>query len=162
QNITLERRSADGTTERLRGLAAELTALRVDVIVTLGTPAATAAKEATTTIPIVMAIASDPVGAGLIASLGRPGGTVTRLANLDAELSGKRLETLKAAIPALSRVAILWNPTNPAHKPALRDTESAAHSLRVRLQLVEARDPGELSEAFSAIRRERAGGLVML
>src|SRR5262249_43439022 len=162
QNMALEKRSADGRTERLRRLAAELTALHVDVIVTLGTPAAVAAKEASATIPIVMAIATDPVGAGLIASLGRPGGNVTGLANLDAELSGKRLETLKAAIPALSRVAILWNPTNPAHKPALGDTESAAHTLGVRLLLVEARDTGELSEAFSVMRRERAGGLVLL
>jgi ABC-type uncharacterized transport system substrate-binding protein len=83
------------------------------------------------------------------------------LANLDAELSGKRLEMLKAAVPALSRVAILWNPANPAHKPALGDTESTAHALGVRLQPVEARNPSELSDAFSAMRQERAGGLVL-
>ena len=162
QSITLVTRSADGRNERLRGLAAELIGLKVDIIVTTGTPAAVAAKQATSTIPIVMAVATNPVGAGLTASLGRPGGNVTGLANLDAELSGKRLEMLKAAVPALSRVAILWNPANPAHKPALGDTESAAHALGVRLQPVEARNSSELSDAFSAIRRERAGGLVLL
>ena len=162
QSITFETRSADGRNERLRGLAAELIGLKVDIIVTTGTPAAVAAKQATSTIPIVMAVATNPVGAGLTASLGRPGGNVTGLANLDAELSGKRLEMLKAAVPALSRVAILWNPANPAHKPALGDTESAAHALGVRLQPVEARNSSELSDAFSAIRRERAGGLVLL
>ena len=162
QSITLVTRSADGRNERLRGLAAELIGLKVDIIVTTGTPAAVAAKQATSTIPIVMTVATDPVGAGLTASLGRPGGNVTGLANLDAELSAKRLEMLKAAIPALSRVAILWNPANPAHRPALADIESAAHALGIRLQLVEARDSGELNEALSAMKRERAGGLVLL
>jgi ABC-type uncharacterized transport system substrate-binding protein len=153
QSIIFETRSADDRSERLRGLAAELIGLKVDIIVTTGTPAAVAAKQATATIPIVMAIATNPVGAGLTASLGRPGGKVTGLANLDAELSGKRLEMLKAAVPALSRVAILWNPANPAHKPALGDTESTAHALGVRLQPVEARNPSELSDAFSAMRQ---------
>jgi putative ABC transport system substrate-binding protein len=162
QNIAFEMRSADGRTERLRGLAAELAALRVDVIVTMGTPAAVAARDATSTIPIVMAIATDPVGAGLIPSLGRPGGNVTGLANLDAELTGKRLETLKAAVPGLSRVVILWNPANPAHRPALGDTESVAHALGVRLHPVEARDSSELGDALSTMRRDRAGGLVLL
>jgi putative tryptophan/tyrosine transport system substrate-binding protein len=162
QTITFESRSAGGRNERLPGLAVELVGLKVDIIVTTGTPAAVAAKQATATIPIVMAVATDPVGAGLTASLGRPGGNVTGLANLDAELSGKRLEMFKAAVPALSRVAILWNPANPAHKQALRDTEAAALALAVRLQPVEARNPGELNEAFSAMRQERTGGLVLL
>jgi len=162
QNIAFERRSADGNNERLRGLAAELAALRVDIFVTRGTPAAVAAKEATSTIPIVMAIATDPVGAGLIASLGRPGGNVTGLANLDAELTGKRLEMLKAAVPTLSSVAILWNPTNPVNRPALVGAQTVAHALGVRLQPMEARDSRELGEALSAMQRERAGGLVPL
>jgi|SRR5438445_9891008 ABC-type uncharacterized transport system substrate-binding protein len=162
QSVIFETRSADDRSERLRGLAAELIGLKVDIIVTTGTPAAVAAKQATSTIPIVMAIATNPVGAGLTASLGRPGGNVTGLANLDAELSGKRLEMLKAAVPALSRVAILWNAANPAHKPALGDTESTAHALGVRLQPVEARNLSELSDAFSAMRQERPGGLVLL
>jgi ABC-type uncharacterized transport system substrate-binding protein len=161
QNIVIEYRAADGNNERLPDLAAELIALKVQTVVTQGTPAAVAAKQATSTIPIVMAIATDPVGAGLIASLGRPGGNVTGLANLDAELSGKRLEILKAAVPALARVAVLRNPANPAHRAALREAEAAAHALGVRVQLVDVRGPGEFSTAFSAMKRERAGGLVL-
>src|SRR4029450_3870638 len=129
QTITFESRSAGGRNERLPGPAVELVGLKADIIVKTGTPAAVAAKQATATIPIVMAVATDPVGAGLTASLrrpgghatgvappplGRPGGTVPGLATPDAERSGKRLEMLKAAVPALSRVAILWNPANPA------------------------------------------------
>ena len=161
QNIVIEYRAAEGKNERLPDLAAELTGLKVQTIVTQGTPAAAAAKQATSTIPIVMAIATDPVGAGLIASLGRPGGNVTGLANLDAELSGKRLEILKAALPALARVAVLRNPANPAHRAALREAEAAAHALGVRVQLVDVRDPGEFRTAFLAMKRERAGGLVL-
>jgi ABC-type uncharacterized transport system substrate-binding protein len=161
QNLVIEYRAADGRNERLSDLAAELVGLNVQTIVTRGTPAAVAAKQATSTIPIVMAIATDPVGAGLIASLGRPGGNVTGVANLDAELSGKRLEILKAAVPALVRVAVLRNPANPAHRTALRETAAAAHALGVRVQLVDVRDPGEFGTAFSAMKRERAGGLVL-
>ena len=161
QNIVIEFRAADGRNDRLPGLAAELVGLKVETIVTQGTPAAVAAKQATSTIPIVMAIATDPVGAGLIASLGRPGGNVTGLANLDAELSGKRLEILKTAVPALARVAVLRNPANPAHREALRGAEAAAHTLGVRVQVVDVRDPGEFGTAFSAMKRERADGLVL-
>jgi len=161
QNIVIEYRAAEGRNERLPALAAELIGLNVQIIVTQGTPAAVAAKQATSTIPIVMAIATDPVGAGLIASLGRPGGNVTGLANLDAELSGKRLEILKAAVPALARVAVLRNPANPAHKAALREAQAAAHALGVRVQQVDVRDPGEFGTAFYAMKRERADGLVL-
>jgi putative ABC transport system substrate-binding protein len=161
QSIAIEYRAADGRNERLPGLAKELIGLNVQTIVTQGTPAATAAKQSTSTIPIVMAIATDPVGAGLIASLGRPGGNVTGLANLDAELSGKRLEMLKAAVPALARVAVWRNPANPAHRTALREAEGAARALGVRVQVVDVRDPGEFDTAFSVMKRERADGLVL-
>jgi ABC-type uncharacterized transport system substrate-binding protein len=98
-----------------------------------GTPAAVAAKQATSTIPIIIATAADPVGAGLVASLARPGWNVTGMANLDTELSGKRLEILKAVVPGLSRVAIVWNPANPAHRPALEESGVAAKALGVQL-----------------------------
>src|SRR4030095_10310572 len=159
QTITFESRSAGGRNERLPGLAVELVGLKVDIIVTTGTPAAVAAKQATATIPIVMAVATDPVGAGLTASLGRPGGNVTGLANLDAELSGKRLEMLKAAVPALARVAVWRHPAHTAHRTALREAEGAARALGVRVQVVDVRDPGEFDTAFSVMKRERADGL---
>jgi putative tryptophan/tyrosine transport system substrate-binding protein len=132
QTIAFAYRFADGQHERLPGLAAELIDLTVDVIVTSGTPAAVAAKQATSMIPIIIATAADPVGEGLVASLARPGGNVTGMANLDTELSGKRLEILKAVVPGLSRVAILWNPANPAHGPALEESEVAARALGVQ------------------------------
>jgi putative tryptophan/tyrosine transport system substrate-binding protein len=162
QTIALEYRFADGKHERLPGLAAELIDLNVDVIVTSGTPAAVAAKHATSMIPIIIAIAADPVGEGLVASLAWPGGNVTGMANLDTELSGKRLEILKEVIPGLSRVAILWNPANPAHRAALGENEVAARALGVQLQPVEARAPHEFTSAFSAMSRERASALMLL
>ncbi len=162
QNIAIESRFSDGKHERLPGLTAELIGLKVDVIVTVGTPAAGAAKQGTSMIPIIMAIVADPVGEGLIANLARPGGNVTGLANLDTELSGKRLEILKEVVPGLSRVAVLWNPANPAHKPALRQSEVAAKALGVRLQLVDVRDPSGFKNAFSVMTREHAGALMLL
>jgi putative tryptophan/tyrosine transport system substrate-binding protein len=162
QNIVIESRFADGKHERLLDLAAELIGLKVDVIVTGGTPAAVAAKQATGTIPIVMAIVANPVGEGLVASLARPGGNVTGIANLDTELSGKRLEILKEVVPGLSRVAILWNPVNPAHKPALAESEVTARALGMQFQPVAARDPNEFKSAFSEMSRKRAGALVLL
>jgi putative ABC transport system substrate-binding protein len=162
QTIALEYRFADGKHERLPGLAAELIALPVDVIVTSGTPAAVAAKQATALIPIIIAIAADPVGEGLVASLARPGGNVTGMANLDTELSGKRLEILKAVVPGLSRVAILWNSANPAHRPALGESEVAARALGVELHPVEVRAPHEFTRAFAAMRREHASAVMLL
>jgi putative ABC transport system substrate-binding protein len=162
QTIAVAYRFADEQNERLPGLAAELIALPVDVIVTSGTPAAVAAKHAASTIPIIMAIAADPVGEGLVASLARPGGNVTGIANLDTELSGKRLELLTEAVPGLSRVAILWNPANPAHRAALRESEVAARALGVQLHPVEVRAPHELPSAFAAMSRERASALMLL
>jgi putative ABC transport system substrate-binding protein len=162
QTIALEYRCADDQEERLPSLAAELIALPVDVIVTYGTPAAVAATQATAMLPIIIAIAADPVGAGLVASLARPGGNVTGMADLDTELSGKRLEILKEVVPGLSRVAILWNPANRAHRPALEESAVAARALGVQLQPVEVQAPPEFTRAFAAMRRERASALMPL
>ena len=162
RNIIIESRFADGKHERLFGLAGELIALKVDVIVTTGTPAAFAAKRATSTIPIVMAIVADPVGGGLVANLARPGGNITGMANLETELSEKRLELLKQVVPRLSRVAVLWNLANAAHKQALKESEFAAKALELRLQAVDAQDPSEFGRAFSAMSSERAQALMLL
>jgi putative ABC transport system substrate-binding protein len=164
QNIALESRWAQGRVERLPGLAAELVRLKVDVIVTTGTLATQAAKQATTTIPIVMVSGVDPVGIGLIASLARPGGNVTGVTSLTGELSGKRLELLKEAVPKASRLAVLWDPTNPSTAFELRETQVMARSLvkRVSIQAVSVRDPNEFESAFAAMTRERAGALIVL
>jgi putative ABC transport system substrate-binding protein len=161
QNITFETRGADGRTEGLPGLATELVNLKVDVIVTSGTPAAVAAKHATSTIPIVTAIVADPVGAGLISSFAHPGGNITGIADLDEELSGKRLALLRDIVPGLSRVALVWNTNNPAHKIAMRQAQVAAKALSVQLVPVDVRSPSELKSAFSALTKERAGGLLL-
>ncbi len=163
QNIALEWRWAHGRPERFTDLAAELAALKVDVIVA-GNPAAiSAAKNATSTIPIIMVLATDPVGEGFVTSLARPGGNITGLTiNAGPEIFGKHLELLKEAVPRASRVAVLWNPNNPMHHLALRETEGAARALRVKLQILEARKPDDFDSAFSAMTRERAGALLVL
>jgi putative ABC transport system substrate-binding protein len=162
QNIAIEYRWAEGEYGRLPTLAPELVRLNVDIIVAAPTVAIQAAQQATGMIPIVMALANDPVGSGFVASLARPGGNVTGLSLFSPELSGKRLELLKETIPKLSRVAVLWNPSNPSVPPLLRETEAAAHALRLRLQLLEVRGPTEIDRAFSAIARDRAGALLVL
>ncbi len=161
QNIAFESRFAEGKTDRLPGLAAELVALKVDVIVTSGTPASLAAKQATRTIPIVMAQLADPVGAGLVASLGRPGGNVTGLTTQDADLSGKRLEMLLQVVPKVSRFAVLIDETSPGSMLIARGTQVAAQSLGVQLQSLGVRGPGELDRAFSAMKEARAGALIV-
>jgi putative tryptophan/tyrosine transport system substrate-binding protein len=161
QNIAFESRFAEGKTDRLPGLAAELVALKVDVIVTSGTPASLAAKQATLTIPIVMAQLADPVGSGLVASLGRPGGNVTGLSTQDADLSGKRLGLLKEVVPKVSRIALLIDETNPGAVLIAKGTQAAAHSAGVQLQSLGVRDPGELDRAFSAMKEARAGALIV-
>lgn len=162
KNLTIAYRFAKGQHERLPGLAAELIGLKVDVLVTVGTPAAVAAKRATSKIPIVMAIVADPVGEGLVTSLAHPAGNLTGLANLDTELSQKRLEILKEVVPGLSHVAVLWNSGNPAHKRALGESESAAKALTLRLQPLDVKGPNEFKSAFSAMTREHAGALMLL
>ncbi len=162
----IEYRSAGGKPERFPALAAELIALKVDVIVTGGgTPTALAAKQATRTIPIVFASAPGPVADGLITSLARPGGNITGSSNLTPELVGKCLEQLKQAVPGVSRVAILWQPGGigeRTEKDLLKEAEVAGRALGVRLQFVEARGPADFDRAFSDMTRARAGTMVVL
>ena len=160
QNIAIEQRYAHGVHDRLSGLAAELVRRKVDAIVVDGTAAAVAARAATKTTPIVFTLPADPVGSGLVASLARPGGNVTGLSNLTAELSGKQLQLLKEAAPEASRVAIVYNPTNPAMAAALSGAQAAARALAVQLKVLEVRRPNELGGAFSAMARGRAGALL--
>ncbi|HEV8439859.1 MAG TPA: ABC transporter substrate-binding protein [Methylomirabilota bacterium] len=166
RNVVIEYRDAEGKPERLPALAAELVALKVDVIVTGGgTPTALAAKQATKTIPIVFASAPDPVTDGLVTSLARPGGNVTGLSNLNPELVGKCLEQLKQAVPGVSLVAVLWHP-GAAHERAGKDmlkaAEVAARALGVRFLFVEARGPADFDRVFSNMTRARAGALTVL
>jgi putative ABC transport system substrate-binding protein len=162
KNIALESRWAEERTERLPDLAAELVRLRVDVIVTATTQGTLATKRATGTIPIVMALVSDPVGSGVVASLARPGGNITGLSIMHPEVTGKRLQLLKEAVPKLSRAAVLWNSSNPSVPPLLRETEAAARALGVQLQRLEVRAASEFDGAFSAMSRDRAGALMVL
>jgi putative ABC transport system substrate-binding protein len=160
RNIAIEYRWAEGWGDRFPGLAAELVRLKVDVIVAGSFPGAQAAKEATSTIPIVT-ISADPVGTGLVASLARPVGNVTGFSYMTPELTGKRLEFLKATVTRLARVGVLWNSTNSHEVLAFRELEVAAKSLRVTLHPVEVRAPNELEAAFSAMARERADALIV-
>jgi ABC-type uncharacterized transport system substrate-binding protein len=134
QTILLEPRWDEGSTARHASLVADLVRLKVDIIVAGTTPAALAAKKATRTIPIVMAAIADPVGAGLVTSLARPGGNTTGMSLISAELSGKRIGILKEAVPSISRVAVLWNPMNPNTVGLLHDTKGAAQSLGIQVQ----------------------------
>ncbi len=161
QNIAIERRFMEGKAERLPELAAELVRLNVSVIVAGSQPPPVAAKRATATIPIVMTNFSDPVGLGLVTSLARPGGNVTGLSLLTVELVGKQLQLLKQAVPKVSRVAFLINPGNPGAALQLREAETAARSLGVQLQALEARRPDELAGAFAAMTRESAGAVLL-
>jgi putative ABC transport system substrate-binding protein len=160
RNILVEYRSADGRTDRLFDLAAELVRLKVNVIVTITSPAVRAAKQATSTIPIVMGGVDDAVEQGFVGSLARPGGNITGTSWLNPELSGKRLELLKEAFPQVSRVAVLREAV--AGASSLRATMEAARVLGVQLQILELRDPNELDSAFAAMTRERAGALDVL
>jgi putative ABC transport system substrate-binding protein len=148
--------------ERLPALAVELVRSKVDVIVAHASPATHAAKQATSTIPIVMVSVGDPVGTGFVASLARPGGNVTGLSNNDAGLAAKRLELLKAALPKLSRAAVLRNPANPSAEPQFRETESAARSLAIEVQPVDVWDPKEIEAAFSVMAKARAGAFTVM
>ena len=162
QNTALEFRFAKGRTDRLPALAAELVRLNVDVIVTESNVAALAAKHATQTIPIVMAVAGDPVKAGVVTSLARPGVNITGLTLIHPELSSKRLQLLNEAVPRLTHVAVVWNPTNPAAAGFLRETEVAARSLGLRVKGVEVRSPAELDEAFRVVTSARPSALITL
>ena len=162
QNIIVEYRYAHGIYDRYSDLAAELLRLKVDVLVVGGTFAAQSAKAQTTTVPIVFTLAGDPVGSGLVASLARPGGNATGLSSIVSELSGKQLELLKATVPQVSRVAVLYNPLNPVSGPALNGTRNAARALAVELQILEVRQPNELAITFSALTGWRAGAVLAL
>jgi ABC-type uncharacterized transport system substrate-binding protein len=165
RTIVIEYRDAEGKFERLPALAAELVALKVDVIVVGGTRQTLAIKQATNTIPIVFAAVGDPVGSGLVTSLAKPGGNVTGLTNLIPELVGKCLELLKQAVPGVSRVVVLWQPgavTERTEKDILKGAEVAARALGVRPQFVEARGRADFDRAFSEMTRARAGALTVL
>ena len=162
KNIHIEYRWAEGKFDRLPNLASELVRLKVDVIVTGGPTAIPPAKEATATIPIVMAFDSDPVGSGFVASLARPGGNITGLSSLSPEISGKQLELLKEIVPKLSRVAVLGTSTRPGHAQALREVELAAGAFRVQLQFLDVQTPNDIEIAFRAASKRRAEAVLAL
>jgi putative tryptophan/tyrosine transport system substrate-binding protein len=162
EHFTLESRYAEGNPARLPGLAAEVVGLQVEVIVTSGTQAIQAVRQATSTIPVVMVAVGAPVEAGFVTSLAHPGGNLTGLSLMSPELSGKRLELLKETLPALSHVAVLANPANPITAAQLRETLRAAQALQVQLYVVEVRGPHELDTAFSTLRSLRAEAFIML
>ncbi len=160
KNIVIEYRHAEGKYDRLPGLVAELVRLKVEVIVTGGGPATRSAKEATKTIPIVMAQDDDPVASGFVASLARPGGNITGLATLAPELSGKQLELLKEVVPRLSRVAVFGNSTRPGNVHALKEIELAAGALGVKLQYLDILSPKDIEVAFRAAIKGRADAVL--
>jgi putative tryptophan/tyrosine transport system substrate-binding protein len=165
RNVVIEYRDAEGKSKRLPALAAELVALKVDVILAASTPQTLAAKQATRTLPIVFAAADDAVGSGLVTSLARPGGNVTGLSFLAPELVGKRLELLKQAVPGVTQVAVLWQPGGlgeRTEKDQLKEADVAARALGVRVQFVEARGPADIDRAFSDMTKARADALTVL
>jgi len=162
KNIVIEWRYAEGKVDRLPALASELVHLEVNIIVTAGPSATRPAKEATSTIPIVMTFDPDPVGNGFVASLARPGGNITGLATLAPELSGKQLELLKEIVPKLSRVAVFGDSIQPGNPQALKETELAAGALGVRLQQLDIRSPTDIEPAFREASKGHANALLVL
>jgi len=162
RTVAMEYRWVEERSDRFTDVAADLVRGNVDLIVVWGTTAATAAKRATNTIPIVFVAAGDPIGTGLAASLARPGGNVTGVTNMSADLIGKLLELLKEVVPGLTRVAALRNPGNPVSAPLLEWVQVAARALGVQLQVVEVQHPKEFESGFAAMTRERAGSLIVL
>jgi putative tryptophan/tyrosine transport system substrate-binding protein len=162
RDIVIEYRWADGRLDQLPALAAELVRLKVDVIVTHGIPGILAAKQATTTIPIVMAVSGDAVASGLVSSIARPGGNVTGLTFFTPELAVKRLELLKENVPGLTEVGVLLNPANPISEPIIPAMEVAATSLKLELAQFAVRGPAEFEGSFAAMATRRVGALVVL
>ncbi|MBI3031114.1 MAG: ABC transporter substrate-binding protein [Candidatus Rokubacteria bacterium] len=162
QNVLIEYRWAEGKYDRFPALIAELIALKVDVIVTAGTPATLAVKKATTSVPLIMIAVGDPVGTGIVASLNRPGGNITGLTSISPELEGKRLELLREVVPKLSRVAVLWNPVSPFQVIAEKEVRAAAQVLRMNVMSLGVRTLEELEDALAALARERPGALLVL
>lgn len=161
KNLVIEWRFADGEYERLPAMAVELTRLKVDVLMALGPPAIIAAQKATTSIPIVIVTSSDPVGAGFVKSLARPGGNITGLSNLAGDISAKHLEMLLTMVPKLARVAVLVNPANAAHAAMLKNVQAAAPKAGIKVLPVNAQTPQEIESAFSTMARESAGAVIV-
>src|SRR5262245_52446298 len=163
KNISIEFRNTDGNTDRFSTVAAELVRLKVDIIVAAGGSAVVlAVKPATDSIPIVMTNPGDPVAIGVVASLARPGGNITGLTSFSTDLSGKRLEVLKEAVPKLSRVAVLWNPAESGNVRNFKETEDAAQSLGLKLLSLGLRTPNDLDNALQSSIRDRAGALIII
>ena len=162
RDVVVEWRSAEGDYARLPQLAADLVERKVDVIVADTTQATQAARGATSTVPIVMAIVADPVGSGVVANLSQPGGNITGLSIMLAELSAKRLQLLKDAIPRLTKVGVLWNPPTAYHAKALQNLKAVAPSLAMELSVVSARTPEEIGAAFEALDRAHVEALFLL
>jgi len=162
KNLIIEWRSAEGNIERLPGLAAELANFKVDVIVTVGAPAISAAQKATATIPIVMGGTSDPVGFGFVSSLARPAGNITGLSNMAADVRLKQLEMLLAIVPRVSRVAVLVNPSNTASIRNLERVQAAAEKRGVMILRADAGTPQEIDNAFAWMRQQNAGALIVV
>jgi putative ABC transport system substrate-binding protein len=162
RNLITERRYSEGQAERFPEFAADLIRLKVDLIIVITTPAALAAKHATKTIPIVFPTAIDPVGAGIISSLAQPGGNITGLTTQSPDLVAKRLQLLKEVIPHLSRVAVLWNASNPANAGPWREAQEAARALGVALLSEEVRGPADFERVFAVMARERPDALLFI
>jgi putative ABC transport system substrate-binding protein len=162
QSVVVEYRYADGKYDRLQQLAADLVRLKVDVIFAYGTPASRAAKQATATIPIVFGVVSDPLAAGLVTSLTRPGGNVTGITPNNPELSAKRVSLLKEAVPKAARVSVLANPDFAATTAMLAETRRGAHALGIEPQIFEAREPAQLARAFAAMTKANTNGVIVL
>jgi len=162
KNILIEYRWAEGKYERFPTLIAELIALRVDVVVTAGTPATQAYQKAGTSIPLVMVAVGDPVGTGIVESLSRPGGNITGLTSISPELEGKRIELLREVIPKLSHIAVLWNPKNAFHAIENKEVEAAAAALRIKVLYLGVEAQDQIGNAFGQILKERPGALLVL
>jgi putative tryptophan/tyrosine transport system substrate-binding protein len=162
RNLVLVQRAADARAERLDGLAAELKAENVDIIITFGYPAALAAKKSAKDVPIVIAGAGDPVATGLVDGLARPGGNITGITELSTELSAKRLELLRDALPGLTRVAMLWNAADLGMTLRYRSAEDAARVLGVKVQTLGVREPDDFEHAFAEMTRERPDAILMV
>jgi putative ABC transport system substrate-binding protein len=162
RNVAIEYRWAEGDYDRFPALAAELLAVKVDVIVTAGTPASLAVKKATSTVPLVMVAVGDPVGSGLVPSLAQPAGNITGLSSIAPDLEGKRMELLREVVPKLSHVACFLNPLNPFHTVSMRQAHVAAQTLGIKLQGLEVRASGDLDGAFAMIVKEKPDAVLIL
>ena len=161
KNFAIEARFADGMLELLPALSEELARLKVDIIVTQGTPGVRAVRQAAAATPIVMVAVGDPVGSGFVNSLARPGGTITGLSNLATDVIPKLLEMLKAAVPKLSVVAVLVNPGNPQNADALKNMQTAAQAMNIAILRHDVWNPGDIESAFAALARQRPGAVIV-